>query len=42
MQRGVNRGISEYALYVNNITNEIAYLALDCERGARARVGHLT
>ena len=30
------------ALYVNNITDETAYLALDQERGTRARVGFLT
>ncbi len=29
------------ALFVNNVTDEIAYLALDQERGTRARVGYL-
>ena len=39
---GVNRGIWEYALFVNNLTNEQAQLALDRERNALARVGYLT
>jgi iron complex outermembrane receptor protein len=39
---GVRRGIWEYALFVNNLTNEEAYLALDRERGTLARVGYLT
>ena len=30
------------ALFVNNLTNETAFLALDQERGTRARVGYLT
>ncbi|HET9425142.1 MAG TPA: TonB-dependent receptor [Gemmatimonadaceae bacterium] len=30
------------ALYINNVTDETAYLALDQERGTRARVGYLT
>jgi len=30
------------ALFVNNLTDERAYLALDQERGTRARVGYLT
>ncbi len=30
------------ALFINNVTDEIAYLALDQERGTRARVGYLT
>jgi iron complex outermembrane receptor protein len=42
MRVGVNRGIWEYALFANNLTNEIAYLALDRERGTLARVGYLT
>ena len=29
------------ALFVNNVTNENALLALDQERGTRARVGYL-
>jgi iron complex outermembrane receptor protein len=39
---GFDRGIWEYALFVNNLTNEEAQLALDRERGALARVGYLT
>ena len=30
------------ALFINNVTDEEAFLALDQERGTRARVGHLT
>ncbi len=30
------------ALFINNITDEVAYLSLDQERGTRARVGYLT
>jgi iron complex outermembrane receptor protein len=29
-------------LYANNLTDERAFLALDRERGLRARVGYLT
>ena len=32
----------DLALFVNNVTDEIALLALDQERGTRARVGYLT
>ena len=32
----------EAAIFVNNLTDEIAFLALDQERGSRARVGYLT
>jgi iron complex outermembrane recepter protein len=39
---GVTRGIWEYALFVNNLTNTEAELALDRERGTLARVGYLT
>jgi iron complex outermembrane recepter protein len=39
---GVSRGIWDAALYVNNVTDERALLALDRERGLRARVGYLT
>jgi iron complex outermembrane receptor protein len=31
----------DVALYINNVTDELAYLALDQERGTRARVGYL-
>lgn len=30
------------ALFVNNVTDEVAHLALDQERGSRGRVGYLT
>ncbi len=39
---GVARTSWEVALFVNNLTDETAYLALDRERGKRARVGFLT
>jgi iron complex outermembrane receptor protein len=39
---GVRSGDWEAAAYVNNITDEIAFLSLDRERGTRARVGYLT
>ena len=39
---GVTRGIWEYALFVNNLTDTEARLALDRERGTLARVGYLT
>ncbi|MGH7679087.1 MAG: TonB-dependent receptor [Gemmatimonadaceae bacterium] len=39
---GLSRANWETALYVNNITDERALLALDRERGTRARVGYLT
>jgi iron complex outermembrane receptor protein len=39
---GMIRGSWEAALYVNNLTDERALLALDRERGTRARVGYLT
>lgn len=32
----------DVALFVNNVTDEVARLALDQERGTRARVGYLT
>ena len=32
----------EIAAYINNVTDEIAFLALDQERGTLARVGYLT
>ena len=34
--------VTALSLYGNNLTDEIAYLALDQERGTRARVGYLT
>jgi iron complex outermembrane receptor protein len=39
---GVLKGRWDVALYVNNLTDERALLALDQERGTRARVGFLT
>jgi iron complex outermembrane receptor protein len=39
---GVLRGRWDTALYVNNVTDERALLALDQERGTLARVGYLT
>lgn len=39
---GVRHGVWDIALYVNNITDQRAFLALDRERGFRARVGFLT
>ncbi|HEX6099884.1 MAG TPA: TonB-dependent receptor [Thermoanaerobaculia bacterium] len=39
---GLLRGKFDTALYINNVTDETAYLALDQERGTRARVGYLT
>jgi iron complex outermembrane receptor protein len=39
---GLSRASWEAALYVNNLTDERALLALDRERGTLARVGYLT
>ncbi|HEY0143017.1 MAG TPA: TonB-dependent receptor [Thermoanaerobaculia bacterium] len=39
---GVLRNQWDTALFVNNVTDERALLALDQERGTRARVGYLT
>ncbi len=39
---GVQSDKWEVALFANNLTDEIAFLALDQERGTRARVGYLT
>jgi iron complex outermembrane receptor protein len=39
---GLLRNQWDTALFVNNVTDETAYLALDQERGTRARVGYLT
>ena len=39
---GVLRNQWDTAVFVNNVGNELAYLALDQERGTRARVGYLT
>jgi len=39
---GLSRNTWEVALFGNNLTDERAFLALDRERGKRARVGYLT
>jgi iron complex outermembrane recepter protein len=39
---GILKGVWDAALFINNVTDEEAFLALDQERGTRARVGHLT
>jgi iron complex outermembrane receptor protein len=39
---GILKNNWDLALFVNNVTDEIALLALDQERGTRARVGYLT
>jgi iron complex outermembrane receptor protein len=38
---GVRNGRWDVALFVNNLTDELALLGLDQERGTRARVGYL-
>ena len=42
LRLGVVRNNVELALFVNNATDEVAQLALDRERGKRARIGFLT
>jgi len=42
LRLGYSRANWEAALYMNNVTDERAFLALDRERGTRARVGYLT
>ena len=42
LRAGVTRDEWEIALFVNNLTDERAFLALDRERGLLARVGYLT
>ena len=39
---GLTRANYDISLYMNNVTDERAFLALDRERGTRARVGYLT
>ncbi len=36
------KGRWDLALFCNNLTDERAFLALDRERGTRARIGYLT
>jgi len=42
LRLGVRQGVWDLAFYVDNLTNELALLALDRERGLLARVGYLT
>jgi iron complex outermembrane receptor protein len=42
MRVGLIRENWEFAVFVNNLTDERAFLGLDQERGTRARVGYLT
>ena len=42
MRLGWRRADWDIAAYVNNLTDELAYLALERERGTLARVGYLT
>jgi iron complex outermembrane recepter protein len=42
LRLGIRQGVYEIALFVNNLTDERAFLALDRERGPYARVGYLT
>jgi iron complex outermembrane recepter protein len=42
LRAGLVRGTWELALFLNNVLDERALLALDRERGLRARVGYLT
>jgi iron complex outermembrane receptor protein len=41
MRLGVRHDVWDFSFYVNNVTNELALLALDRERGFRARQGFL-
>jgi iron complex outermembrane receptor protein len=42
LRLGLTRPSWDAALFLNNVTDERAFLALDRERGTRARVGYLT
>ncbi len=42
LRAGVRRGQYDISFYVNNVTDERAFLGLDQERGTRARIGYLT
>lgn len=42
LRLGFLTDVWEVALFVNNVTDEVAFLALDQERGTLARVGYLT
>ena len=39
---GVSSAAWDVAFFINNVSDEVAYLALDQERGSLARVGYLT
>ncbi|HUP49245.1 MAG TPA: TonB-dependent receptor [Thermoanaerobaculia bacterium] len=42
LRLGFLKGMWDTAFFINNVTDETAYLALDIERGSRARVSFLT
>jgi len=42
LRTGVRRGQWDVSVYLNNVTDERAFLSLDRERGTRARIGYLT
>jgi iron complex outermembrane receptor protein len=42
LRAGLTRADWEIAVFLNNVSDERAFLALDRERGTRARVGYLT
>jgi iron complex outermembrane receptor protein len=42
LRLGVRHGNWDIAFFANNLTDERAFLALDRERGTRARIGYLT
>ncbi len=42
LRLGVRHANWDIALFANNVTDERAFLALDRERGTRARIGFLT
>jgi iron complex outermembrane recepter protein len=42
VRAGVRRDVWDVSVFVNNLTDERAFLSLDRERGTRARIGYLT
>jgi iron complex outermembrane receptor protein len=42
LRAGVRRATWDVSLFINNLTDERAFLSLDQERGTRARIGYLT
>lgn len=42
LRAGILKGRWDIAAFVNNLTNKVALLSLDRERGFRARIGYLT